>query len=51
MGLVEFLIILLILGWFFGFAIIPLGGALIHLLLVIALILIVYRLATGQKVI
>lgn len=42
-------IILLIL-WALGAFIIPFGGGLIHLLLVIALIVIVYRLLTGQKV-
>jgi hypothetical protein len=42
-------IILLIL-WALGAFIIPFGGGLIHILLVIALIVIVYRLLTGQKV-
>jgi len=44
MGLLELIIILFILGWFFGgtFAV---GGSLINLLLVLALIFIVIRLA------
>jgi hypothetical protein len=42
-------IILLIL-WALGAFVIPVGGALIHLLLVVALIVIVYRLLTGRKV-
>ena len=42
-------IILLIL-WALGAFVMPVGGALIHLLLVIALIVIVYRLLTGRKV-
>ena len=42
-------IILLIL-WALGFFVVHIGGGLIHVLLVIALIVIVYRLVTGQKV-
>ena len=42
-------IILLIL-WALGAFVMPVGGALIHLLLVIALIVIVYRLLTGRKI-
>ena len=43
-------IVLLIL-WALGAFVVPVGGALIHLLLVIALIVIVYRLLTGRKVV
>ena len=43
-------IILLIL-WALGFLAFHVGGGLIHILLVIALIVIVYRLLTGQKVV
>jgi hypothetical protein len=43
-------IILLIL-WALGFFVVHIGGGLIHALLVIALIVIVYRLLTGQKVV
>jgi len=43
-------IILLIL-WLLGAFVFPVGGGLIHLLLVIALIVIVYRLLTGRKVV
>ena len=42
-------IILLIL-WALGFLAFHIGGGLIHILLVIAVIVIVYRLLTGQKV-
>jgi hypothetical protein len=42
-------IILLIL-WALGFFVVHIGGGLIHALLVIALIVIVYRLVTGQRV-
>ncbi|MEP6617988.1 MAG: lmo0937 family membrane protein [bacterium] len=36
--------------WALGFFIFPIGGGLIHILLVIALVIIVYRLMTGQRV-
>jgi hypothetical protein len=42
--------IILVILWALGAFIIPFGGGLIHLLLVIALIVIVYRLLTGQKI-
>lgn len=41
-------IILLIL-WLLGAFVVNIGGGLIHLLLVIALIVIVYRLVTGRR--
>jgi hypothetical protein len=43
-------VILLIL-WLLGAFVFPIGGGLIHILLVIALIVIVYRLLTGRKVV
>jgi hypothetical protein len=43
-------IILLIL-WLLGAFVVNVGGGLIHLLLVIALIVIIYRLITGRKVV
>ncbi|HEU4629226.1 MAG TPA: lmo0937 family membrane protein [Gemmatimonadaceae bacterium] len=43
-------IILLVL-WLLGAFVFPVGGGLIHLLLVIALIVIVYRLVTGRRVV
>jgi hypothetical protein len=36
--------------WLLGAFVMPFGGSLIHVLLVIALIVIVYRLLTGRKV-
>jgi hypothetical protein len=44
------LAIVLIILWALGFVAFHVGGGLIHLLLVIALIVIVYRLLTGRKV-
>jgi len=42
--------IVLFILWALGFFVVHVGGGLIHALLVIALIVIVYRLLTGQKV-
>jgi hypothetical protein len=42
-------VILLIL-WLLGAFVFPVGGGIIHILLVIALIVIVYRLLTGRRV-
>jgi hypothetical protein len=43
-------VILLIL-WILGFFVVNVGGGLIHILLVIAVIVIVYRLITGRPVV
>ena len=43
--------IILFVLWALGFFALHVGGGLIHILLVIALIVIVYRLLTGQKVV
>jgi len=43
-------VILLIL-WVLGAFIVPVGGGLIHLLLVIAVIVVIYRLITGRPVV
>jgi hypothetical protein len=42
-------IILLIL-WLLGFVVFPVGGGLIHLLLVIAVIVIIFQFVTGRRV-
>lgn len=41
-------VILLIL-WLLGAFVVPIGGGLIHLLLVIAIIVVLYRIITGRK--
>lgn len=41
-------VILLVL-WLLGFLVFPVAGGLIHLLLVIAVIVVVYRLVTGRR--
>jgi len=43
-------VILLIL-WVLGAFIMPIGGGLVHILLVIAIIVVVYRLITGRPVV
>lgn len=49
-NLLWVIIVVLIILWLLGFVAFPVGGNLIHILLVIALVLVVYRLATGRKV-
>jgi hypothetical protein len=48
MRLLDIIIIVLVLSWLGGFAV-HVGGGLIHLLLVIALIMLVVRLAKGGR--
>ncbi len=43
------IVVLLVIGWLFGFLVFPAIGGIIHLLLVIAVIMIVYRLLTGRR--
>lgn len=47
MGLLDIIIIILIIGWLGGFSF-HVGGGLIHLLLVIAVIILVVRLLGGN---
>lgn len=46
MGLIEFLVVLLVIGWLLGFAFAGVGE-LIHILLILAIIIVLYRLLTG----
>ena len=48
MNLIWLIVIVLVILWLAGFAM-NVGGGIVHILLVIALILVVYRLATGKK--
>jgi hypothetical protein len=45
------IVVILLLLWALGFLAFPVGGSLIHLLLVIALILVIVRLLQGRRVI
>jgi len=47
-NLLWLIIIILIIMWLGGFAL-HIGGGLIHILIVIALILLIYRLVTGRR--
>jgi len=50
-NLLWVIIVVLVILWLLGFVAFPVGGNLIHILLVIALILVIYRLATGRRAI
>lgn len=43
------LLLILLVLWALGAFIVPVGGGLIHLLLVLALIVLVYNLVTGRR--
>jgi hypothetical protein len=43
------LAVVLLVLWLLGFFVVHVGGGLIHLLLVIALVVIVYQLITGRR--
>jgi len=49
MNLLDVIILLLIVSWLGGFAV-HVGGGLIHLLLVIALVMLAFRLARGRRI-
>ncbi|MGB8703549.1 MAG: lmo0937 family membrane protein [Gillisia sp.] len=48
--LVWLIVVLLIIGWLIGYFAFPDIGGIIHILLVIAVILIIYKLLTGRSV-
>jgi hypothetical protein len=50
-NLIWIIVVVLIILWLLGFFAVHIGGSLIHILLVIALILVIYRLATGRRVV
>lgn len=41
--------VILIILWLLGFSVLNIGGSLIHILVVIAVIVILYRIITGRK--
>ncbi|MGP1992933.1 lmo0937 family membrane protein [Zobellia laminariae] len=47
--IVWILVVILVIGWLVGFVAFPDVGGIIHVILVIALILVVYKLLTGRK--
>lgn len=50
MGVLELLIIVLIVAWLLGVFVVPVGGSLIHLLLVIVLIVVLVKVLQGRPV-
>jgi hypothetical protein len=51
MNLIELLIVIVLIGWLVGAWVFPVGGSLIHALLVVALVLVVVRLLQGRQII
>jgi len=49
-NLIWFIVVILVVGWLIGFVAFPAVGGIIHILLVIAVIMIVYKLLTGRGV-
>ncbi len=47
--LVWIIVVILVIGWLIGFVAFPAVGGIIHVLLVIAVILILYKLITGRR--
>lgn len=43
------IVVVLLVLWVLGFVVFPIGGGLIHLLLVLALIAVVFQLMTGRR--
>lgn len=49
MGLLEWIIVIVLILWLLGWLAFPIGGNLIHVLLVIVLVLIIIRLLRGRS--
>jgi hypothetical protein len=49
-NLIWIIVVVLVIAWLLGFSVFHVGS-IIHLLLLIALVLVIYRLATGRKVV
>ncbi len=47
--MLELLAVVLVVLWLLGFVVLHVGGGLIHLLLVLAVVVVVYRLVTGRR--
>jgi hypothetical protein len=48
--LIWIIVVILVIGWLFGFVAFPDVGGILHVILVIAVILIIYKLVTGRSV-
>ena len=49
-GLLYLIAVILIIGWVLGFFVFHVGGGLIHILLVIAIIAVLLRIIRGERV-
>lgn len=47
--IVWLIVVILVVGWLIGFVAFPHLGGIIHLVLVVAVILVAYKLITGKK--
>ena len=41
--------VVLIIAWLLGFLVVPVGGGLIHLLLIVALVALIWHLVSGRR--
>lgn len=48
--MLEIIIIVLLIAWLLGAFIVPVGGAFIHLLLAVVLVVVIVRLVQGRRV-
>ncbi len=48
-GLLYIIAVILVIGWIFGFFVFHVGGGIIHILLVIAIIAVLLRLIRGER--
>jgi Family of unknown function (DUF5670) len=48
-NLIWLIIIILVIAWLGGFVVFHVGGQLIHLLIVLAVIVLIYHLVTGRR--
>lgn len=48
--LVLLIVVILVIGWLVGFVAFPDLGGIVHILIVLAVILIIYKLITGRNV-
>ncbi len=50
MGILETLIVILLVLWILGGFVVPVGGSLIHVLLLIVLVLVIVRILQGRTI-
>ncbi len=49
MGLLEILMLVLVIAWLLGGFVVPIGGSAIHLLIVVVIVLVIVKLARGER--